>query len=144
MTRLATPISGHANSKIFWSTFNLCEFVSTSKKSGYFIDLLWRYGWLKNPAIWLAENILVHISGTQFFQNMGLCWNTANNTRFHYRTNSVKINDKISINAKNHVFGPFLIHFPNFLGKKIFPGKSGPVTHNFTSVSSTMSKFRKN
>ena len=57
--------------KIFWSTFNLCEFVSTCKKSGYFIDLFWRYGWLKNPAIWLAENILAHISGTKIFPNMG-------------------------------------------------------------------------
>ena len=36
--------------KTFWSTFNLCEFVSTCKKSGYFINLFWRYGWLKNPA----------------------------------------------------------------------------------------------
>ena len=46
---------------IFWSTFNLCKFVSTCKISGYFIDLLWRYGWLKNPGIWLAESILAHI-----------------------------------------------------------------------------------
>ena len=61
----------HAHMKIFWSTFNLCEFVSTCKKSGYFIDLFWRYGWLKNPAIWLAENILAHISGTKIFPNMG-------------------------------------------------------------------------
>ena len=29
------------------STFNLCKLVSTCKKLGYFIDLLWRYGWLK-------------------------------------------------------------------------------------------------
>ena len=35
--------------KKFWSTFDLCELVST-KKSGYFINLFWRYGWLKNPA----------------------------------------------------------------------------------------------
>ena len=57
-------------SKIFWSTFNLCEFVSSCKKSGYFIDLFWRYGWLKNPAIWLSENILAHVSGTKIFPNM--------------------------------------------------------------------------
>ena len=62
-----TPISDHAQLKIFWSTFNLCEFVSKCKKSGYFIDLFWRYGWLKNPAIWLAENILAHISGANTF-----------------------------------------------------------------------------
>ena len=58
-------------SKIFWSTFNLCEFVSTCKISRYFTDLFWRYGWLNNPAIWLAENILAHISGTRIFPNMG-------------------------------------------------------------------------
>ena len=58
-------------SKNFWSTFNLCEFVSTCKISRCFIDLLWRYGWLKNPAIWLAEKILAHISGTRIFPNMG-------------------------------------------------------------------------
>ena len=51
-------------------TFNLCEFVSTGKKSGYFIDLFWRYAWLKNPAIWLTENILAHISGTRIFPDM--------------------------------------------------------------------------
>ena len=63
--------AGHTHPKNFWSTFNLCEFVSTCKKSGYFIDLFWKYGWLKNPAIWLAENILAHISGTKIFPNMG-------------------------------------------------------------------------
>ena len=38
--------------------------------TGYFTDLFWRYGWLKNPAIWLAENILCSISGTKIFPNM--------------------------------------------------------------------------
>ena len=42
----------------FWSTFDLYIFVSTCKKSGYFIDSFWRYDWLKNPAIWLIGNIL--------------------------------------------------------------------------------------
>ena len=42
------------------------------QKSGYFSDLFWKYGWLKNPAIWLAENILAHISGTKIFSNMRL------------------------------------------------------------------------
>ena len=56
VTRLTTPISDNAHSKVLWSTVNLCKFVSTCKKSRYFIDLFWRYGWL-NPAIWLAENI---------------------------------------------------------------------------------------
>ena len=31
--------TGHANPKIFWSTFNLCEFVSTCKKSRYWFAM---------------------------------------------------------------------------------------------------------
>ena len=41
------------------------------------------------------------------------------------------------------VFGAFWAHFPNFRGKKNFPGKSGSVIHNFTWDSSTMPNFRK-
>ena len=63
------------NFRVLWPGWphpiNSCEFVSTCKKSGYFIDLFWRYGWLKNPAIWSAENILAHISATKIFPSMG-------------------------------------------------------------------------
>ena len=103
-----------------------------------FFNLFWRYGWLKNTAIWLNENILAHIS-----QILNLCRNIANNINFHYRTNSVKINDNFSINSKNHVFGPFLVQFLYFGGKN-FSGKSGSLMHNFIWVSSTMPKLRKN
>ena len=48
-----------------------------------------------NPAVWLAENILVHISRTKFSLNMEFVQNTANNINFHYRTNLVKIKDQI-------------------------------------------------
>ena len=41
-----------------------------AKKSGYFTDLFWRYGWLKNIAIWLADNILTHIWRTKISPNM--------------------------------------------------------------------------
>ena len=68
---LDTPISDYVHPKIFWSTFHLFEFVPICKKSGYFVDLFWRYGRLKNPAILLAENILCHISWTKTFPNMG-------------------------------------------------------------------------
>ena len=54
----------------FWLTFSLRKFVSTCKESGYVIDEFWRYGWLKNPAIWLGEGILAHISRTKIFPNM--------------------------------------------------------------------------
>ena len=72
VTRLATPIFDHTHPKIFWSTCNLYEFVSTCKKSGYFIYFFWRYGWLRNTAIWLAENILAHISRKKISPKMGL------------------------------------------------------------------------
>ena len=70
MIRQVMSIFDHDHPKRFWSTFDLCEFVSTCKESGYFITFFWRYSWLKNPAIWLAENILAHISGTKIFPIM--------------------------------------------------------------------------
>ena len=79
---------------IFWSTFNLCEFVSTCKKirvlHWFALEI---YGWFKNPAMWLAENILAYISGTNIFQNMKFVLEHRNKN-FHYWTNSVKINDQ--------------------------------------------------
>ena len=52
--------------------------------------------WLiKNPAIWLAENILAHIPRTRNSEIWDLCRNTSNNMSSHYRTNSVKIKDQI-------------------------------------------------
>ena len=89
--------------------FSLCEFVSPWKKSDCLIDLFWRYGWLKNPAIWLTENILAHISGTKILSNMEF-------VQEHRKKNQ------------------FLAHFPYFGGKS-FSTKSGSVTHNFTWAS---------
>ena len=43
----------------------------------------------------MAENILANISGTKNFPNMGFVLSILNNTNFHYRTNSAKINDHI-------------------------------------------------
>ena len=37
--QIGHTISDHANPKILLSTFNLCKYVSTCKKSDYFIDL---------------------------------------------------------------------------------------------------------
>ena len=92
VTRLATPIFEHVQHKRFFINFKCMGICITSKKSRNFIPLFWRYGWLNNPAIWLAENILAHI---KFFHIWDLCRNTSNNINFHYGTNSVKINDQI-------------------------------------------------
>ena len=72
--KLSCDQTGHTHfwphtPKKFLINFNLCKFVSTCKKPS--INLFWRYGWLKNPAIWLAENILANISGTKIVPNMG-------------------------------------------------------------------------
>ena len=56
----------------------------------------------------------------EFFQIRNLCKNTAYTTDFHYRTNSEK---QITKSFNN------------------FPKKSGSVTQNYKSVSSTTPKF---
>ena len=114
---LTTPIQ-----ICFWTTFNLCEFVSTCKKSGYFIDLFGRYGWLKKSCNWLAENSSAHIRGTKFSQIRILCRSTANNINFHYRSTSVKINDQIFQQIQKILFlSLFRSVLPIFGAKKNFP-----------------------
>ena len=44
---------------------------------------------------------------------------------------------------RNPAFGPFCVHFPNFLVQKKFFKKSGSVIHNFKGVSNTMPKLIK-
>ena len=68
----------------------------------------------------MAENILARISRTKYSQIWDLCRNITNNIHFHYRTNSVKINDKIFQYIQKNLF---LTHFwPIFpiLGAKNF------------------------
>ena len=74
--------------------------------------------WLKNPAIWLDENILTLTSGTKSFI-WDLCRNTANNMNFDYRTISVKISDKIFQQIQKTLF------FGHFCSKQNFSKESG-------------------
>ena len=81
----------------------------------------------------------------KIFQIWDLWRNTASNLSFHYRTNSVKINDK-SVNkfkklCFGSIFGPF---FQIFGLKFFFSRRSCSVTCSFIWVSSTMPKFRQN
>ena len=71
------------------------EFVSTCKKSDYFLILFLRYSWFKNPAISLAEGISTVFQRPDFFKKWDLHSNIANNINFHYRSNPQKINDQI-------------------------------------------------
>ena len=94
MIRLATPTFDLAHPKNFRPTFNFCEFVSTCKNevissicSRETVDLkTLQSDWLR--AFW-------PISQEQDFSQCRICAETANNMDFHYRSKSVKINDKI-------------------------------------------------
>ena len=105
--------------------------------------MFWRYGWLKNPAIWLAENNLAHISGTNISQIWNPRRNTATNTHFHLRINSVKTNNQILQQIKKTVFSPFSVHFPNFGGKKTFeknPALSRTISYGFLAPCQNLEK----
>ena len=80
--------------------------------------LVWRHGWLKNPAVWLAKNILAHVAGTRLSKVWHLSRNTANNISFHYRTNSVKHNAKFFNEFKKPYFWPYFGHFFQFFVQK--------------------------
>ena len=104
------------------------------------MDFIWRCGWLKNPAIWLAENILAHTQKPKFFLIWNLCRNRANNINFITAQTYAKFFPQIQ---KPLFLVRFWFIFPIF-GISIFSGKSGSLTHNFMWFSSTILKFRKN
>ena len=63
-----------------------------------------------------------------FSQIWDLCRNTTNNISFHYRTNSVKINDQIfHYTQKNLSLGHFWSIFPNIWRKKFFSRNYGSI-----------------
>ena len=55
-----------------------------------------------------------------------------------------KVMTEIFNNSKNPVFATFLVHFPNFEGKKHFHRKFSSVKHNLIWVSRTLPKFWQN
>ena len=133
-TRLTTAIFDHTQLKIFLSTFNFCEFVSTYKKIGCFINLFWRNGWFNSPAIWFAfsqcESILAYISGTKNFPIQNLCRNRKNNIDFQWKlmTNFFKKFKKLYFWPIFLIFGVRKVFFKNYCS----------VIHNIIRVCSTI------
>ena len=80
----------------------------------------------------------------KFPQICDLCRNTANNISFHYRTNSVKNNDKFCNKLKKPCFWSVFGSFSQFFGQKFFSEISIYITHNFIWIFRAMPKFRKN
>ena len=81
---------------------------------------------IKNLISW--EHFGPCLRNKRFSQIKGLCWNTANNINFHYRINSVEINDQIfQYIKKKTVFGPF----SQFWGQK---GHACTISYGFLVV----------
>lgn len=76
---------------------------------------------------------------TDFPEIWNLCSNVANNIHFHYKPNSVKINDQIVLKiTKIYIFDPF----SHFWGKKIQKIQNIRLWHGFTWVSNLMIQFQ--
>lgn len=108
VTRLVTTIFYHTNPKNFdqLSIFvNLYEHANNRAISLICFEKIVDFkilqsNWLR--AFWPISSEL------DFSRTWSLCRNTENETKFHYRTNSGKINVRnFSINSKNLIFGPF-------------------------------------
>ena len=110
----------HTHPKKFQSTFNLCKFVSTCKKSGYFIELFWRCDLKQSCNLIGWEHFSLYLRNQNFSQIWDLCRNTVNNINFHYRTNSIKINDNIFQYIQKTCFWYIFGLFSQFLRQKQF------------------------
>ena len=111
--------------KLFLSTFNWWEFVSTLKMRLFYLFFL---------EIWLIKKSCNLIGWKYFHPNLR---NTANNINYLHKLSSVKINYQIFKLFIKPCFWPIF-------GQNLFYIKSSFVMQNFTWVSSAMPKFRKN
>ena len=60
--------------KHFWVNLQFSWICTHMQKTKLFHYLsFWKYSWFKNPAIWLAKSILVHIYGARFLKRFGTC-----------------------------------------------------------------------
>ena len=59
------------HNQTFFDQLSIYKNLFQHAKNEDFIDLFWRNGWFKNPAIWIIESILAYISGKKSFPNRG-------------------------------------------------------------------------
>ena len=107
------------------STCRKLQYLSTCQKinfiSHFFLEII-----LKNPAIWLANNILA-LNSTEFCQIWDWLWNINNNISFHFRLFPGKIKGKIFQIVQKTLFwgnfGPFCTNVGKWilLQKKVMP-----------------------
>ena len=111
---------GHAwlhKPKMIASTCRRLRCLSACQKYTSSLTSFLRYCILKNFAIWLADNILVHNSRTRSLSDIN------NNISFHFRLFSRKTNNKLFKNSKKTCFGAILSPFCPNLGKNEFSWK---------------------
>ena len=66
---------------------------------------------------------MAYISGTKIVPNMGFVQKHSKLYKFSLQKKIIKsYRQNFSINSKNPVFGPFLVHFPNFGAKDFILG----------------------
>ena len=74
---------------------------------------------------------MAYISGTKIVPNMGFVQKHSKLYKFSLQKKIIKsYRQNFSINSKNPVFGPFLVHFPKFPRKRLTgwaKGRTGPV-----------------
>ena len=68
---MATTIFDQAHPNVFQSTFNSMNLYQHEKNQAFSSSCSRDIVDLKNLEMWLADNILVHISGTRYFPSMG-------------------------------------------------------------------------
>ena len=112
-----------------WDTVNF-EFQGPD-----LLNMLWSNSSFRKYAIWLAESILVYISGTRFFPNIGF---VQEHSKFIIEQIQWKLMTKFFFKVKKPIFGPF----HHFWGQKKFFKKNQVVMHKFIRVSSTLAKSR--
>ena len=83
----------------------------------FFLEIL---HFLKDPVIWLANNILTHNSRTTIYQIWDWWWNINSNISFHFRLFPEKTKDKIFLkNQKTLIWNHFGLFLPKFGQKSI-------------------------
>ena len=148
---------GHAwlhTPKMIVSTCTRLWCLSVCKKQTSSFTSFLRYYILKNPAVWLADSILIHTITweLEFCQIWDWWWNINNNISLHFRLFPRKSDDKIFQKIPKPYFGAILSPLCQTLGKNEFSWKAGlcqfldiPIIyHRAKNQKKLMSHFREN
>ena len=117
------------------STYRRLWCLFTCQKYNSLFTSFLRYYILKNPAIWLGDNILDLTREQGHCQIWDWWWNINNNISFHFRLFPRKSNDKVfqKIQKKPPILGQFGALFAQIWAKTSFPRKKGCVSFRYSN-----------